>query len=117
MAGAAYLKERGIKGLPVTVVNGEVIIGYNPGRLSGALKLNLRPNLSVAGKAAWLADKWERNLTATLDITRQFSDAQLKQIVPWRAEKDSIGDRLVHMLMRAELAWLSQRSGSLGRKD
>ena len=60
-----HLRSRGIKSLPVTIIDDtEVIIGYYPRKLIPALKLEVSVDLS--GKTAWLADKYDRIMSAAV---------------------------------------------------
>ncbi len=109
-----YLDSRGIKSVPVTIVDDdEVIIGYYPRKLVPALSLNVKVDLS--GKTNWLADKYDRILGATIRTTRQLTDAQLKEQVPWRPQ--SLRDLILHVLSFPELAWLSHEHGSMSTED
>ena len=109
-----YLDSRGIKSVPVTIVDDdEVIIGYYPRKLVPALSLNIKVDLS--GKTNWLADKYDRILGAMVLTTRQLTDAQLKEQVPWRPQ--SLRDLILHVLSFPELAWLSHKHGSMSTED
>ena len=109
-----YLDSRGIKSVPVTIVDDdEVIIGYYPRKLVPALGLNIKVDLS--GKTNWLSDKYDRILKATVLTTRQLTDAQLKEQVPWRPQ--SLRDLIMHVLSFPELAWLSHEHGSMSTED
>ena len=110
----AYLKTRDIKSVPVTIVDDDdVIIGYYPKKLIPALKLDIKVDLS--GKSAWLAEKYDKVLNAAIRATRQLTDAQLQQEVPWRPW--SVRDVIVHVLSFPELAWLSHKHGSMSTED
>ncbi len=101
--------------MPVTIVDDdEVIIGYYPKKLVPALKLTVDVDLS--GKTSWLADKYDKMLGATIRATRQLSDAQLQQRLPWR-EYWGLRDLIMHVLSFPELAWLSHQHGSMSRDD
>ena len=77
------LRSRGIKALPVTIIDDkEVIIGYFPKKLIPAFNLDVKVDLS--GKTEWLADKYEQILSAASRATPQFSQEQLDMDVPWR---------------------------------
>ena len=109
-----YLKSRNIKSVPVTIVDdAEVIIGYYPKKLIPALKLDVKVDLS--GKSAWLAEKYEVVLNGAIRATRQLSDAQLAQQIPWRPQ--SARNLIVHVLSFPELAWLSHKQGSMSTED
>ena len=113
-AAREYLKSRGIKSLPVTIIDdAEVILGYYPKKLIPALKLNVAVDLS--GKAGWLAEKYGKILSAAIRATRQLSSAQLQQQVPWRAW--TVRDTILHVLSFPELAWLSHKHGSMSTED
>ena len=109
-----YLDGRGIRSVPVTIVDDdEVIIGYYPRKLVPALSLNIKVDLS--GKTNWLADKYDRILGATVRTARQLTDSQLKEQVPWRPQ--SLRDLILHVLSFPELAWLSHEHGSMSTED
>lgn len=109
-----YLKRRGIKSVPVTIIDEDtVIIGYYPKKLVPALNLNVEVDLS--GKTDWLAQKYDAILQATLRATQQLSDAQLKEQVPWRPW--SLRDVVLHIMSFPELAWLSHQQGSMSSED
>ena len=111
---AEYLKSRDIKSVPVTIVDdNDVIIGYYPKKLIPALKLDIEVDLS--GKSAWLAEKYDKVLNAAIRATRQLTDAQLEQEVPWRPW--SVRDVIVHVMSFPELAWLSHKHGSMSTED
>ena len=109
-----YLKGRGIKSLPVTIVDQEeVIIGYYPKKLIPALNLSVKVDLSI--KTGWLSEKYEVMLSAALRATRQLTQSQLDQQVPWRPW--SLRDTIIHVLSFPELAWLSHSHGSMSTED
>jgi uncharacterized damage-inducible protein DinB len=109
-----YLDSRGIKAAPVTIIDaGEVIIGYYPKKLIPALKLNVRVDLS--GKTSWLAEKYDRILSAAIRATRQLSNEQLQRQVSWRPE--TLRDTIVHIMSFPELAWRSHEHGSMSTED
>ncbi len=109
-----YLDSRGIKSVPVTIVDDdEVIIGYYPRKLVPALSLKIKVDLS--GKTNWLAEKYDRLLGASVRTTRQLTEAQLKEQVPWRPQ--SLRDLILHVLSFPELAWLSHEHGSMSTED
>ena len=109
-----YLDSRGIKSVPVTIVdNDQVIIGYYPRKLVAALDLDIDVDLS--GKTHWLAHKYDRILGAAVGTTRQLSNAQLMDQVPWRPQ--SLRDLIMHVLSFPELAWLSHEHGSMSTED
>ena len=111
---AEYLKSRDIKSVPVTIVDDDdVIIGYYPKKLIPALKLDIEVDLS--GKSSKLAEKYGKVLNAAIRATRQLTDAQLQQEVPWRPW--SVRDVIVHILSFPELAWLSHQQGSMSTED
>ena len=109
-----YLKNRGIKSLPVTIVDEEEpIIGYYPKKLIPALNLSIKVDLS--GKTEWLSEKYDVMLKAALQATGQLSQAQLDQQVTWRPW--SLRDTIIHVLSFPELAWLSHTVGSMSTED
>ena len=113
-AARDYLKNRGIKSLPVTIVDEEeVIIGYYPKKFIPALKLTVEVDLS--SKTDWLSDKYEAMLSATLRATCQLSQPQLDQLVSWRPW--SLRDTILHVLTFPELPWLSHAHGSMSIED
>ena len=109
-----YLKGRGIKSVPVTIIDEDtVIIGYYPKKLVPALNLDVKVDLS--SKTDWLAGKYDVILRAALRATRQLGDAQLKEQVPWRPW--SLRDVVLHIMSFPELAWLSHKQGSMSSED
>jgi len=109
-----YLKSRGIKSVPVTVIDEDtVIIGYYPKKLVPALNLDVKIDLSR--KTDWLAEKYDVILRAALRATQQLGDAQLKEQVPWRPW--SLRDVVLHIMSFPELAWLSHKQGSMSSED
>ena len=114
-AAREYLKSRGILSLPVTIIDDdEVIIGYYPKKLIPALKLDVQVDLS--GKTRWLMEKYGTMLGATVRATRQLSNEQLQQRLPWR-ERWTLRDLMMHVLSFPELAWLSHQHGSMSTDD
>lgn len=91
----------------------EIIIGYYPRKLIDLLQLTAR--VELAGRAEWMADKYDRILNATLRATFQLSPEQLQREVAWRPE--TLRDTIVHILSFPELAWLSHRTGSMTPED
>ena len=112
-AAKQFLRSRGIKAVPVTIVDDEVIIGYYPKKLIPALKLNIEVDLSE--DATWLAEKYDKILGAAIRATYQLSSAQLEEQVPWRPE--SLRQLILHILSFPELAWLSHEHGSMSTED
>jgi uncharacterized damage-inducible protein DinB len=101
--------------LPVTIIDDdEIIIGYYPKKLIPALKLEVAVDLS--GKTTWLAAKYDTMLGATMRATRQLSNDQLQQRLPWR-ERWTLRDLIIHVLSFPELAWLSHQHGSMSTDD
>jgi uncharacterized damage-inducible protein DinB len=114
-AARTYLQSRGITALPVTIIDDdEVIIGYYPKKLIPALKLDVEVDLS--GKTNWLAEKYDAMLGAAVRATRQLSDEQLQQRLPWR-ERWTLRDLMMHVLSFPELAWRSHQHGSMSTED
>lgn len=114
-AARAYLQSRGITALPVTIIDeAEVIIGYYPKKLIPAL--HLKTEVDLAGKTSWLAEKYETMLGAAMRASRQLSNEQLQQHLPWR-EYWTLRDLLLHILSFPELAWLSHQHGSMSTDD
>ena len=113
-AAREHLRSREIKSLPVTIIDDrEVIIGFYPKKLVPALKLSVGVDLS--GKTGWLSEKYDAILKAAVRATRQLSDAQLQERVPWRDW--SVRDTILHILSFPELAWLSHTHGSMSTED
>ena len=108
------LRGRGIKSLPVTIIDGEeVIIGYFPKKLIPALKLNVQIDLS--GKTAWLAGKYDKVLGAAVRSTAQFTQDQLDAQVPWRPW--TLRKTVLHIMSFPEVAYLSHQVGSMSTED
>ena len=91
----------------------EIIIGYYPRKLIDLLQLTAR--VELAGRAEWMADKYDRILNAAIRATLQLSPEQLQREVAWRPE--TLRDTIVHILSFPELAWLSHRTGSMTPAD
>jgi hypothetical protein len=109
-----YLDRRGIKAAPVTIIDADqVIIGYYPKKLIPALKLDVQVDLS--GKTSWLAEKYDKILSAAIRGARQLSAAQLQRQVSWRPE--TLRDTIVHIISFPELAWRSYEHGSMSTED
>lgn len=109
-----YLNSRGIKAAPVTIIDAnEVIIGYYPRKLIPALKLDVQVDLS--GKTSWLAEKYDKILSAAMRATQQLSIEQLQRQVSWRPE--TLRDTIVHIISFPELAWRSHEHGSMSTED
>jgi uncharacterized damage-inducible protein DinB len=109
-----HLRSRGIKSLPVTIIDDtEVIIGYYPRKLIPALRLDVSVDLS--GKTTWLAEKYDAIMSAAVRANNQFSQEQLDTIVPWRPW--SLRDTVVHILAFPEIAYLSHEVGSMSWDD
>ena len=95
---------------PVTIVDEvEVIKGYDPKKLTAALKLDIKVDLSA--NADWLADKYGRILGAFSRATRQLPDALLPQNLPWRPQ--SLRGFLAHVPGDVELAWVSRERSTV----
>jgi len=108
------LRSRGIKALPVTIIDDEeVIIGYFPKKLIPALKLDVQVDLS--GKTDWLAAKYEKILSAAVRTTSQFSQEQLDADVPWRPW--TVRRTILHIMSFPEVAYLSHSVGSMSQDD
>ncbi len=108
------LESRGIKAAPVTIIDGsEVIIGYYPKKLIPALDLKTTPD--HGSRTAWMAEKYDKILGATMRATVQLSSEQLLIQVPWRPER--IRDTIVHIMSFPELAWQSHEHGSMSTDD
>lgn len=113
-AAVEHLRSRGIKSLPVTIIDDtEVIIGYYPKKLIPALRLDVSVDLS--GKTAWLSEKYGAIMSAAVRASNQFTQEQLDAIVPWRPW--SLRDTVVHILAFPEIAYLSHEVGSMSWDD
>jgi len=109
-----HLRSRGIKSLPVTIIDDEeVIIGYFPKKLIPALKLNVQIDLS--GKTDWLSGKYDKILGAAVRTTAQFTQEQLDALVPWRPW--SLRKTILHIMSFPEVAYLSHKVGSMSTED
>lgn len=110
----ADLDSKGIKALPVTIIDDkEVIIGYFPKKLIPAFKLDVKVDLS--GKTEWLADKYEKILSAACRASVQFSQEQLDEEVPWRPW--TTRRTIMHIMSFPEVAYLSHKVGSMSQDD
>ena len=108
------LRSRGIKSLPVTIIDDEeVIIGYFPKKLIPALKLDVKVDLS--GKTDWLAGKYDKILGAAVRATAQFTQEQLDADVPWRPW--TLRKTVLHIMSFPEVAYLSHKVGSMSQDD
>jgi uncharacterized damage-inducible protein DinB len=108
------LRSRGIKALPVTIIDDtEVIIGYFPKKLIPAFKLDVKVDLS--GKTEWLAEKYEKILSAACRAAAQFSQEQLDADVPWRPWTGR--KTVMHIMSFPEVAYLSHQVGSMSQED
>jgi uncharacterized damage-inducible protein DinB len=114
MQAVEDLKSRGIKSLPVTIIDdSEVIIGYYPKKLIPALKLDVKVDLS--GKTVWVSEKYDKILSAAGRATLQFSQEQLDTQVPWRPW--SLRDTVLHIMAYPEVAYLSHRVGNMSSEE
>jgi len=108
------LRGRGIKALPVTIIDDkEVIIGYFPKKLIPAFKLDVKVDLS--GKTEWLADKYQRILSAAVRAAPQFTQEQLDTDVPWRPW--TVRKTVMHIMSFPEVAYLSHKVGSMSQEE
>jgi len=108
------LRSKGIKALPVTIIDDkEVIIGYFPKKLIPAFKLDVKVDLS--GKTEWLAEKYEKILSAACRASAQFSQEQLDADVPWRPW--TTRKTVMHIMSFPEVAYLSHKVGSMSQED
>ena len=111
--GRERLQSLGIRAVPVTIVDDEVIIGYYPKKLTPALKLDVKVDLSSS--AGWLAEKYDVILDAAIRATHQLSSAQLEEQIPWRPQ--TLRELILHILSFPDLAWLSHVHGSMSTED
>jgi len=108
------LKKRGIKSIPVTIVDGsDVIIGYYPKKLVQSLKLDTSVDLSAG--AQWLADKYGVILGAAVRAVNQASLAQLDQTIPWRPQ--TLRSLMLHVISFPELAYRAHETGHMTPED
>ena len=108
------LKKRGIKSIPVTIVDGsDVIIGYYPKKLVQSLKLDTSVDLSAGGQ--WLADKYGVILGAAVRAVNQASLAQLDQTIPWRPQ--TLRSLMLHVISFPELAYRAHETGHMTPED
>jgi uncharacterized damage-inducible protein DinB len=109
-----HLQSRGIKTLPVTIIDDEeIIIGYFPKKLIPAFKLDVKVDLS--SKTEWLAEKYEKILSAACRASVQFSQEQLDADVPWRPW--TARRTVMHIMSFPEVAYLSHKVGSMSEDD
>lgn len=112
-AALERLNSLGIKTAPVTIVDGQPILGYNPQALELALDLKL---VNIKGPdSEWLAQKFTVVLKATIEITSQFTDKQLDTNVTWREQK--LRDLILHIFSFAQLASVSHKTGRMESPD
>ena len=97
----------------MTIVDGEVIIGYYPKKLISALKLDV--TVDLGSSVGWLMDKYDRILAAAIRATRQLTEEQLEASVTWRPQ--TMRQHMLHVLSFPELAWLSHKTGSMTTED
>ena len=101
--------------MPITIIDDEeVIVGYYPKKLIAAL--HLQADVDLSGKTAWLAEKYDKMLSAVMRATTQISEEQLQQHLPWR-QHWSLRDLIIHIISFPELAWRSHRHGSMSTED
>jgi len=98
---------------PVTIIDGEPIIGYYPKKLIPALHLNI--SVDLGSSVEWLADKYDRILSAAVRATKQLSEDQLGVELAWRPQ--SLRSMMMHILSFPELAYLSHVTGSMNQAD
>ena len=72
-------------------------------------------SVDLSGKTAWLSEKYDAILSATVQANNQFSQEQLDTIVPWRPW--SLRDTVLHIMAFPEIAYLSHEVGSMSWDD
>ena len=78
-----------------------------------AFKLDVKVDLS--GKTEWLAEKYEKILSAACRASVQFSQEQLDADVPWRPW--TARRTVMHIMSFPEVAYLSHKVGSMSEDD
>ncbi|MDA0263054.1 MAG: DinB family protein [Chloroflexi bacterium] len=71
--------------------------------------------VDLSGKTEWLADKYNRILSAAVRTTAQFSQEQLDAEVPWRPW--TLRKTVLHIMSFPEVAYLSHKVGSMSQED
>ena len=113
-ASREFLKGRGIKALPVTIVDDEkVVIGYYPRKLVEVLELETAVDLSSS--AQWLAEKYDAILSAASRAAGQLFPAELDEAPEWRPR--TLRQLLLHIISFPELAWQAHEHGSMSKED
>ena len=113
-ASREFLKGRGIKALPVTIVDDEkVVIGYYPRKLVEVLELETAVDL--ASSAQWLAEKYEAILSAASRTAGQLMPVELDEAPAWRPR--TLRELLLHIISFPELAWRAHEHGSMSKED
>ena len=112
-AAREELKSRGISSAPVTIIDGEAIIGYYPKKLIPALNLDI--TLELGSSVEWVADKYERIMAAAVRTVAQLSEENLEVPVSWRPQ--TMRQHMLHVLSFPELAYLSHKTGSMSTDD
>ena len=112
-AAREELKSRGISSAPVTIIDGEAIIGYYPKKLIPAL--NLAITIELGSSVEWVADKYERVMAAAVRTVAQLSEENLEVPVSWRPQ--TMRQHMLHVLSFPELAYLSHKTGSMTTDD
>ena len=107
------LKSRGITSAPVTIIDGEAIIGYYPKKLISALNLDV--TIELGSSVGWVADKYERIMAAAVRCVRHLSEENLEVPVSWRPQ--TMRQHMLHVLSFPELAYLSHKTGSMSTDD
>jgi uncharacterized damage-inducible protein DinB len=112
------LKRRGVSSIPVVIIEhdaeGEIIVtGFNPKRLIEVLKLDTK--YDPASGVAWLADRYDKVLSATARGARQLSEEILKQRLPWNAR--TVAFLVAQIAADNELALMSYRTGQVTNDD
>ena len=77
--------------------------------------MNLKITVDLSGKSGWLSEKYDVMLRAAVRATRQLSESQLDEQVPWRDW--TLRKTILHVLSFPELAWLSHKHGSMSTDD
>jgi hypothetical protein len=109
---AGFLRDRGIKTVPVVSVGDVVIIGFDEHRLSQVLGLDITP---AADSTEWLAAKYEQVLDALSGAVQQLGQTGVD--VPFEKRRMTVRTHVLHIASFAEGGWLSHRCGHFNIDD